>query len=81
MPRFGNEDGASVAYIGASAWCEDSDYVASCLADDHCVTMSIDLNEEKLEERLTSTAIMRKLNLMPKRDKYHTLYLLHLTVS
>lgn len=28
-------------------------------SDDHCVTMSIDLNEERLEERLTSTAIMR----------------------
>lgn len=31
-----------------------------CLTDDMCVTMGIDLNEERLEERLTSTAIMRK---------------------
>ncbi|XP_061166057.1 voltage-dependent calcium channel gamma-5 subunit-like [Saccostrea echinata] len=28
-------------------------------ADDDCVTMGINLNEERLEERLTSTAIMR----------------------
>ncbi|XP_022318103.1 voltage-dependent calcium channel gamma-5 subunit-like [Crassostrea virginica] len=28
-------------------------------SDDMCVTMGIDLNEERLEERLTSTAIMR----------------------
>lgn len=29
-------------------------------SDDDCVTLNINLNEERLEERLTSTSIMRK---------------------
>lgn len=72
--------GVFVLYIDIFVWCEDFDDVVFCFVDDYCVIMSIDLNEERLEEWLMFIVIMCKLILVIKRDKYFMLYFLYIIV-